>query len=71
MTLEGIMISKINLNYDWKYCETFVDESTQVNFDEKDYVSVNIPHTNKEIPFNDFSEEDYQFISSYRKSFLS
>jgi len=61
------MISKINLNYDWKYCETFVDESTQVNFDEKDYISVNIPHTNKELPFNDFSEEDYQFISSYRK----
>ena len=61
------MIDRINLNYDWKYCEHFTDDSIQVDFNEKDYVSVNIPHTNKEVPFNDFDEEMYQFVSSYRK----
>ena len=61
------MIDKINLNYDWKYCENYTDDAIQVDFDEKDYVSVNIPHTNKEVPYNDFDEEMYQFVSSYRK----
>lgn len=55
---------KIPLNYDWKYCDTF----------KKKYIKefpkttlVNIPHTNKELPFNNFSEKDFQFISSYEK----
>ena len=61
------MIERINLNYDWKYCEKYTEESNQIDFDEKDYVSVDIPHTNKVVPFNDFDESIYQFISSYRK----
>ncbi len=61
------MINRINLNYDWKYKESYEDNCNEVNLDEKDYISVNIPHTVKEIPFNDFDEGMYQFVSSYRK----
>ena len=61
------MVDKINLNYDWKYSKNYIEDSIKVDFDEKDYETINIPHTNQEIPFNDFNEEIYQFISSYRK----
>ena len=50
------MIERINLNYDWKYCEKYTEESNNIDFDEKGYVSVDIPHTNKEVPFKDFME---------------
>lgn len=61
------MIDRINLNYDWKYSEKYVDGCNEIDFNDKDYVSVNIPHTVKEIPYNDFDEGTYQFVSSYRK----
>lgn len=61
------MIEKINLNYDWKYNEEFSQEALEPDFDDSQFKSVNIPHTNKEIPFNDLDEEIYQYISVYRK----
>ena len=61
------MIDKINLNYDWKYSENFSDDALLTKFDDSNFQSVNIPHTNKEIPFNNFDEEIYQFVSIYRK----
>ncbi len=61
------MIDKINLNYDWKYSESFSDDALLTKFDDSNFQSVNIPHTNKEIPFNDFDEGIYQFVSIYRK----
>ena len=61
------MIEKINLNYDWKYNEKFTKEALDPSFDDTSFEAVNIPHTNKEIPFNDFNEEMYQFVSVYRK----
>ena len=61
------MIDKINLNYDWKYSENFSDDALLTKFDDSNFQSVNIPHANKEIPFNNFDEEIYQFVSIYRK----
>ena len=63
------MIEKINLNYDWKYDENFQESALKLNFDDKNFKTVNIPHTNKEVPYNDFDEEMYQFVSVYRKHF--
>ncbi|MEG1609292.1 MAG: hypothetical protein RR348_05435, partial [Clostridia bacterium] len=57
----------INLNFGWKYTPTFEDEMLKVGVSEKNFVEVNIPHANKETPFNSFDEEDYQFVSCYRK----
>ena len=61
------MIEKINLNFDWKYNEEFSQEALDASFDDSNFKSVNIPHTNKEVPYNDFNEEIYQFVSVYRK----
>ena len=63
------MTKRINLNFDWKYSETFEDSMICREADEGTFETVNIPHTNKEIPYNNFDEKMYQFVSAYRKHF--
>ena len=36
--------------------------------ESNEFTVVNIPHTNKEVPYNYFDEKSYQFISYYKKS---
>ena len=59
----------IDLNFDWKYSETFTEEMIKPGFDDGDFVRVQIPHTNKELPYNYFDEKIFQFVSCYRKNF--
>lgn len=61
------MIGKINLNFDWKYSEKFEEDFLKADYKDDAFVNVNIPHANKEIPYNNFDEEMYQFVSCYRK----
>lgn len=61
------MIDIINLNFDWKYLENFQEGYEKIDLEEKEFKTVNIPHANKEIPYNSFDEEMYQFVSCYRK----
>ena len=63
------MRESINLNFDWKYSESFNEDMIAANFDDSTFEAVNIPHCNKEIPYNYFDEKMYQFVSCYRKSF--
>ena len=57
-------MNKMGISFDWKYTAEF-DESFIKSFPKHEVV--HIPHTNKELPFNNFSEKDYQFVSSYEK----
>jgi len=50
--------NKVSINNKWLFKA----------LEDKDYEVVNIPHTNKEVPYNYFDEKDYQFISCYKKS---
>ena len=58
---------KQSLNFGWHYLPNF----------EKDYLEklpsiheiVDIPHTNKKLPFNYFGEDDFQFVSTYELVF--
>ncbi len=63
------MRESINLNFDWKYSENFNEEMIAADFDDSTFETVNIPHCNKEIPYNYFDETMYQFVSCYRKTF--
>ncbi len=49
---------KIYLNKDWKF---FFDK------DSTSFVSVDLPHTVKETPFNSFDESIYQTVSKYER----
>lgn len=58
----------ININNDWYYktqYENGLENLNSLNGFEK----VNLPHTNVELPYNYFNEEDYQIISCYKYPF--
>ncbi|KFZ27493.1 MAG: Beta-galactosidase [Candidatus Izimaplasma bacterium HR2] len=55
-----------HLNYDWDYVPKYNEKFIE-NFPKSK--KINIPHTNIELPYNNFSEKLYQFISSYQKVF--
>ena len=58
---------KQSLNYKWKFLPDFKDEylsSLPNNAKE-----VNIPHNAFDLPYNYFSEEDYQHVVTYEKRF--
>lgn len=57
-------MNKIPLNHAWKYLADFKASYIE---DFPQAISVDIPHTNVETPFNNFSEKIYQFISSYER----
>jgi len=60
---------RIGLNFNWKYSESFDEAMIKPGFDDSDFLKVDVPHTNKELPFNYFNEKDYQFVCCYRKTF--
>ena len=63
-------MSKIYLNNDWLFATEFKEEYIFGNVDE-DMVEVRIPHTTKELPFNYFSEEEYQMLATYRRGIVA
>ena len=60
---------RMNLNYGWKYSQTWSEDFIDTSFDDSNFDVVNIPHANKEIPYNYFGEKMYQFVSGYRNTF--
>lgn len=58
----------IFINNNWLYKEDFKSEYLAKDFDFKEFKSIDLPHTNKELPYNYFDEKDYQFISCYAKT---
>ena len=59
----------IPLNHNWLYSEKSSPQALQVNFDDKGFQRVTIPHTNKMLPANSFDEQEYMFVSVYRRHF--
>ncbi|MBR5144502.1 MAG: glycoside hydrolase family 2 protein, partial [Clostridia bacterium] len=61
---------KIYLNNDWLFATEFKEEYISGNIDEA-MVEARIPHTTKELPFNYFSEEEYQMLCTYRRGIFA
>ena len=57
------------LNYNWRYNPSFTEDMLAVSYDDSGFESVDIPHTNLELPYNYFDEKSYQFVSCYRLRF--
>ena len=58
---------KQSLNFSWNFVPSYSDDFL-VKLPESS-IKVNIPHTVKEVPYNYFSEQTYQFVSTYEKVF--
>jgi len=59
------MRKNIPLNFEWFYRADFDAAYLGVNHPLAGFEAVSLPHTNKELPYNNFNERDYQFVCSY------
>ncbi len=66
-TSQGRMILPINRN--WRYHPAKVAGAESPDFDDSKFVRVVIPHTNVELPWHNFDDKDYEFVSTYRRRF--
>ena len=56
----------IYINYDWYYKENYEEKDLSLgNF--SNFILVDLPHTNKEVPLNNFDSTISNFISIYKK----
>ena len=58
---------RIDLNKNWSFTEHFTDEFLQGQL-PPDAVTVDLPHTCKQTPFDYFDESEYQMVCGYRKT---
>ena len=58
---------KQSLNYNWKFLPDFKDEYLKSL--PKEARDINIPHNAFDLPYNYFSESDYQRVVTYEKRF--
>jgi len=65
----GRMILPINRS--WRYHPAKVAGAEAPDFDDSKFQRVVIPHTNIELPWHNFDDKDYEFISTYRRRFRS
>src|SRR5580658_2178005 len=61
------MVLPINRN--WRYSSTTTEASHARDFDDSQFVRVNVPHTNLRVPWHSFDEKSYEFVSVYRRRF--
>ena len=59
-------MSRIYINDSWLFSESFKEKYIDGAVD-KSMAQVRLPHTTRELPFNYFSEEEYQCVSAYRR----
>ena len=57
------------LNDGWYFTPGFDPRLPQLEKPEGEFEPVRLPHTVRLLPFNDFSEQDYQMVSGYLRFF--
>jgi beta-galactosidase len=55
------------INRNWRYHPSKVEGAESTDFDDGRFERVVIPHTNIELPWHNFDDKDYEFVSTYRR----
>ncbi len=63
------MKTTYSINDGWLYLPQYREGMEKPGADESAFAAVRLPHTNLELPLNNFDERDSQFVSCYRKHF--
>ncbi len=58
----------LNLNTDWFFLSEDVNKAKELDFNSDQLEAVSLPHTNKLFPHHYFSDQEYKFVSWYRRS---
>jgi beta-galactosidase len=61
--------SVLPMNRNWRYHPAKVEGAESLTFDDLAFERVAIPHTNTRLPWHNFDDKDYEFISTYRRRF--
>lgn len=61
--------SILPMNRNWRFHPAQVSGSHLPNFDDSSFETIVIPHTNIKLPWHNFDDKAYEFISTYRRSF--
>ncbi|WP_263366646.1 glycoside hydrolase family 2 TIM barrel-domain containing protein [Edaphobacter bradus] len=57
------------LNRGWRYHPSKVEGAHAVDFDDASFERVVVPHTNVKLPWHNFDDKTYEFVSTYRRRF--
>src|SRR5579859_3656409 len=57
------------MNRNWRFSPQHIADATARDFDDSGFEQVNIPHSNKRLPWHSFDEKSYEFVSVYRRRF--
>lgn len=57
------------INRGWRFHPAKVDGAEALDFDDSKFQRIVIPHTNVKLPWHNFDDKDYEFVSTYRKRF--
>ena len=61
--------SVLPMNRNWRYHPAKVEGAHLASFNDAAFHSVVVPHTNIVLPWHNFDDKDYEFISTYRRRF--
>ncbi|HEY0786693.1 MAG TPA: glycoside hydrolase family 2 TIM barrel-domain containing protein, partial [Acidobacteriaceae bacterium] len=61
--------SILPLNRGWRYKAAKVEGAEAPEFDDAGFERVVVPHTNIELPWHNFDDRAYEFVSTYRRRF--
>ncbi len=61
--------SVLPINRGWRYHPAKVEGAQSPEFDDSSFERVVVPHTNIRLPWHNFDDKDYEFISTYRRRF--
>jgi beta-galactosidase len=59
----------LNFNTHWLFCSSDQPHFADPDLDTGEWERVNLPHSNRLVPHQDFSPAEYQFVSWYRRDF--
>ena len=57
------------INRNWRYKPSKVAGAEAVSFDDAKFERIVIPHTNVKMPWHNFDDKMYEFVSTYRRRF--
>ena len=61
------MRTETGINRGWSYRDDFYDAYVGMAAPLDGWTTVDLPHANRELPYNGFDEKDYQFVSCYAR----
>jgi beta-galactosidase len=57
------------MNRNWRFHPARIESAELPDFDDSTFVHIVIPHTNVQLPWHNFDDMEYEFISTYRRRF--